>query len=254
MKTAVIYLGQDPEFSDRPMNELNYIRSFKARVMERGGHYVVLDRTAFYAEGGGQPYDTGRLEWEAGSTRVPKVLKEGGKIRHYVEQVPPVDDVVGRVDWDRRYAHMRMHTAQHLISGIVFRLYGARTVGNQLYLDYSHVDFSPASFTQEDLVKLEEEFNQVVESGAPVTIYEEDRPVLEERIEEERAIMSLIPKSISRLRVIQVGDVDLCPCGGTHVKNVSEIGEMRILRRRSKGKDVDRITYELEQVRTAETQ
>ncbi len=206
---------------------------------------MVLDRTIFYAEGGGQPSDTGRLQWKGGSARVSKVLKEKGEIRHYVDVVPPVDSVVGKVDWDRRYAHMRMHTAQHLISGLIFQMHGARTVGNQIYVDYSHVDFSPASFTQEDLENIQEEFNRVVETGTPVSIYEEDRGVLEETIEEERAILSLIPKSIRRLRVIRIGDFDLCPCGGTHVKNVAELGEMRILRRRSKGKGVDRITYEL---------
>lgn len=227
------------------MVELNYIKDFSARVVERGANYVVLDCTAFYAEGGGQPTDTGSLSWKGGSTRVSKVLKEGGEIRHYVAEVPPADEVVGTVDWDRRHAHMRMHTAQHLASGLVFNMYGARTVGNQLYVDYSHVDFSPASFTDDDLARIEEEFNHVIETGTPVTIYEEDRSVLEETIEEERAILSLIPKSIRRLRVIKIGDFDVCPCGGTHVKNVSEIGNMRIMRRRSKGKDVDRITYEL---------
>ncbi|MEE9237389.1 MAG: alanyl-tRNA editing protein, partial [Thermoplasmata archaeon] len=96
-----------------------------------------------------------------------------------------------------------------------------------------------------DLRRIEEEFNEVVETKVPVTIYEEEREALEERIEEERAIMGLIPKGIKRLRVIQIGEFDLCPCAGTHVRNVSEIGRMRILRRRSKGKDVERITYEL---------
>jgi misacylated tRNA(Ala) deacylase len=243
--TAVIYLGQDAEYASLPMVELNYVREFEARVTDRGPDYVVLDRTAFYPEGGGQPYDTGRLEWEGGTARVTRVLKRGGSIRHYVDQVPSVDVVKGRIDWDRRYAHMRMHTAQHLLSGLVFRTYGARTVGNQLYRDYSHVDFSPAGFSQEDLRKIEEEFNKAVAAGVPVTIYEEDRHVLEERIEEDRAIMELIPKGIQRLRVVQIGDLDLCPCAGTHVRNTSEMGRMRILRRRSKGRDVDRITYEL---------
>lgn len=245
MRTAVIYLGQDTSYKDMPMTELNYVKEFKTRVVGRESDYVLLDRTAFYAEGGGQPTDTGTLSWEGGSTRVSRVLKEGGEVRHYVAEVPPVDDVVGEIDWNRRKGHMRMHTAQHLASGLVFTMYGARTVGNQLYIDYSHVDFAPVSFSEDDLRRIEEEFNHVVESGTPVTIYEEDRSVLEETIEEERAIMSMIPKSIKRLRVIKIGDLDLCPCGGTHVRNVSEIGQMHILRRRSKGKDVDRITYEL---------
>ncbi|MFQ5920348.1 MAG: alanyl-tRNA editing protein [Thermoplasmata archaeon] len=245
MSTAIIYLGHDPAYADRPMVELNYIREFDARIQTRGPTYVTLDRTAFYAESGGQPFDTGRLEWEGGSTRVQKVLKEGKETRHYVGDVPAAEKVVGRVDWDRRHAHMRMHTAQHLFSGLVFQRFGARTTGNQLYVDYSHVDFSPAAFSPDDLKAMEREFNEVVDMAMPVTIFEEDRAVLERQITKERAILDLIPQSIRRLRVIQIGDRDLCPCGGTHVRNTSEIGHMRVLRRRSKGREIDRVTYEL---------
>jgi misacylated tRNA(Ala) deacylase len=176
---------------------------------------------------------------------VTRVLKQGGAIRHFVDRSPEEDRVTGRIDWGRRYAHMRMHTAQHLLSGLVFQMYTARTVGNQLYRDYSHVDFSPASFSQDDLRRIEAEFNRAVEAKVPVTIYEEDRGALEERIEEERAILNIIPRGIKRLRVVQIGELDICPCAGTHVRNTSEIGRMRILRRRSKGRDVDRVTYEL---------
>jgi misacylated tRNA(Ala) deacylase len=246
MKTAVIYLGQDPTFSDQPMVELNYVKEFEAAVTSRGPNYVTLDRTAFYAESGGQPFDTGRLEWDDTSTRVQKVLKEGNETRHYVAELPRDDAVVGRIDWDRRHAHMRMHTAQHLFSGLVFQRFGARTTGNQLYVDYSHVDFAPAAFSSEDLKAMEGDFNEVVDAAVPVTIFEEDRAVLEGQIAKERAILDLIPESIRRLRVIQIGDRDLCPCGGTHVRNTSEIGHMRVLRRRSKGKEIDRVTYELD--------
>ncbi len=227
------------------MVELNYVKEFEAKIASRGPNYVTLDRTAFYAESGGQPFDTGRLEWKGGSTRVQKVLKEGKETRHYVRDVPSEDHVVGRVDWDRRHAHMRMHTGQHLLSGLVFQRFGARTTGNQLYVDYSHVDFSPAGFSPEDLEAMEADFNEAVDAAIPITIYEEDRRLLKEQIAEERAILDLIPRSIRRLRVIKIGERDLCPCGGTHVRNTSEIGHIRILRRRSKGKDIDRVTYEL---------
>ncbi len=139
MKTAIIYLGQDPAYNGLAMVELNYIRKFSAHVVERGPNYVVLDRTAFYAEGGGQPFDTGNMEWKGGSTRVLDVVKEGGEVRHHVREIPPIDDVRAEVDWDRRHAHMRMHTAQHLLSGLAFQRFGARTTGNQLYVDYRNI-------------------------------------------------------------------------------------------------------------------
>ncbi|NIS14204.1 MAG: alanyl-tRNA editing protein, partial [Thermoplasmata archaeon] len=103
---------------------------------------MVLDESAFYPEGGGQPTDHGRLEWDGGSVEVKEVLKKG-IVKHVVEgDVQSVPDRVhATLDWERRYAHMRMHTAQHLISAVILELYGAHTVGNQLYHDRSRIDF-----------------------------------------------------------------------------------------------------------------
>ena len=238
--TRVLYMeerrGQDPD----PC----YLREFDAQVIERGPDHIVLDRTAFYAEGGGQPYDTGILRWAGGEAKVLRVQKEKGVIRHIVDRMPLEDAVHGVVDWERRYAHMRMHTSQHLMSGIAFRIFAARTVGNQIHADRSRIDFQPVNFTAEDLKRIEHECNGVIASGVEVRIFEEDRVAVENRIE-DRALMDLIPQSIRRLRIIQVGAADYCPCGGTHLKNVREIGRVRVLGKRSKGKETDRVEYEL---------
>src|SRR2546426_8041270 len=238
--TRVLYMetrqGQEPD----PC----YLREFDARVIERGPDHVVLDETAFYAEGGGQPYDTGFLRWDGGEAKVLRVQKEKGVIRHVVDRIPALEDVHGIVDWERRYAHMRMHTSQHLISGLVFRIYGARTVGNQIHADRSRIDFQPANLTPEDLKRIETESNAVIASGADVRIFEEDRVVVENKIE-DRALMDLIPQSIRRLRIIQIGVADYCPCGGTHLRNAREIGRVKMLGKRSKGKETDRVEYEL---------
>ena len=283
MGTKVLYMeerrGQEPD--------PNYLREFGATVVERGPDFVVLDQTAFYAEGGGQPYDTGTLTWPEmhfqvlevpelqnqepiggspdgrlrtrsvtvetplgkagwvfGEAKVHKVMKEKGVIKHFVDRMPERDEVRGVVDWDRRYAHMRHHTSQHLMSGIVWSVFAARTVGNQLYADRARVDFQPANFTPEDLKRIEEECNRAIAEAIPVRIYEEDRVKIENEIG-DRSLVDLIPKHITRLRVIRVGDRDYCPCGGTHLKNTAEIGRVHILERRSKGKDTDRIVYEL---------
>lgn len=245
MNTRLIYLGQDPGRSG-PLEELNYVREFDARIIGQGAGYVVLDRTAFYPEGGGQPSDTGLLRWPGGEARVLRVVKEKGEVRHYASDMPPVEGIHGVLDWERRYAHMRMHTSQHLVSGLVYDLYGARTVGNQLYADYAHIDFAPAKFTDEDLRRIESEANRIASSAVPVTIYEADREELERTVGAARANLDMIPISVRRLRVIRIGDFDLCPCGGTHLRNTGEIGTIHILRRRSKGKETERITYELE--------
>ena len=227
-----------------PSADACYLREFDGRVSERGPDHVVLDRTLFYAEGGGQPWDTGVLQWVGGQAKVYKVTKEKGVVKHFVDRMPESDDVHGIVDWDRLYAHMRYHTSQHLMSGIVWKIYGARTVGNQLYVDRARVDFQPANFMPEDLKRIEDECNAAVVAAISVRIYEEDRVRIENEIG-DRSLVDLIPKHITRLRVVKVGDRDYCPCGGTHLKNTSEIGRVHILERRSKGKETDRITYEL---------
>ncbi|TLZ74887.1 MAG: alanyl-tRNA editing protein [Methanobacteriota archaeon] len=240
MATRVLYMeerrGQEPD----PC----YAREFDASVIDRGPDFVILDQTLFYAEGGGQPYDTGVLRGGEAESKVLRVMKDKGVIKHYVDRMPMGTAVHGIVDWGRRYKHMRMHTSQHLMSGLVFRIYGARTVGNQIHTDYSRVDFQPANFTPEDLKRIEDETNSVIESKQEVRIFEEDRVVVHNKIE-DRALLDLIPESVRRLRVIQIGSADYCPCGGTHLKNVSEIGRVRVTEKRSKGRETDRIVYEL---------
>ncbi len=238
--TRVLYMeerkGQDPD----PC----YLREFDAKVLERGPDSVILDQTAFYAEGGGQPDDHGLLQWPGGEAKVLRVTKEKGVVKHHVDRIPETDAVHGVVDWERRYKHMRMHTSQHLMSGLVYRVFAARTVGNQIHADFSRVDFQPANFTAEDLKRIEDECNAVADAAVDVRIFEEDRAVVTNRVE-DRALLDLIPQSIRRLRIIDIGKADYCPCGGTHLKNTREIGKVHILEKRSKGKETDRISYEL---------
>jgi misacylated tRNA(Ala) deacylase len=225
--------------------ESNYIKDFDARIVDHGEDYVVLDKTAFYAEAGGQPTDKGILRWSGGESAVRKVKKDKGTVKHFVNSIPGIQDVHAELDWERRYALMRMHTAQHVVSGVVFSLFEARTVGNQIHGDRSRIDFHPVTFEENDLRVIEETCNNVISKNIPVSIYEEDRTILEEKMGKQRYIMDLIPESIRRLRVIQIGDFDICPCGGTHVRNTSELGNVHVMGRRSKGTDKERLTYEL---------
>lgn len=238
--TRVLYMeerrGQEPD----PC----YLREFDARVVERGSDFVVLDQTAFYAEGGGQPDDHGLLTWPGGEAKVVRVTKEKGVVKHHVDRMPEPESVHGVVDWERRYKHMRMHTSQHIMSGLVFRIYAARTVGNQIHADFSRVDFQPANFSAADLLRIEDEVNAVSDAAVDVRIFEEDRTAVQARVE-DRSLLDLIPQSIRRLRIIEIGKADYCPCGGTHLGNTKEIGHVRIREKRSKGKETDRISYEL---------
>jgi misacylated tRNA(Ala) deacylase len=229
---------------DESSQNPNYRKEFDARILERGEDYVVLDRSAFYPLGGGQPSDTGILRWEGGSAKVMDVLKKN-VIKHIVESMPPSDDVHGLLDWDRRYAHMRMHTAQHVISGVVFEDFDARTVGNQIHAETSRVDFHPIKLRDEDLVNIEKRCNDITSRNAVVKLYEEERSSLEKRVNEQRCNLDLLPKSIKSLRIVEIESFDICPCAGTHVANTSEIGSIKILKKENKGKERERIVYRL---------
>jgi misacylated tRNA(Ala) deacylase len=228
------------------MNDIegNYIREFSAEVTKQKDNYVVLDKSAFYPLGGGQPSDTGLLRWSGGEGRVREVLKKG-IIKHVIEGELPEGEVQGVLDWDRRFAHMKMHTAQHVISGVVYDMFKARTVGNQIYADKSRVDFHPISLTDEDLKAIEYESNQVISRNANVKIYNEERDSLEARTDPLRSNLDLIPPSIKNLRIVEIEDFDVCPCAGTHVRATGELGRMEIIKKENKGKDRERIVYSL---------
>ena len=226
----------------------NYIKDFFANVIKNKDDYIILDKTAFYPIGGGQPSDTGFIEWDNKKSEVLQVIRKGDAIKHIIKgEKPSVEiQVYATIDWDTRYKHMKMHTAQHIISGIIFDDYSARTVGNQIHADYSRVDFHPVKFSDKDLGDIVKKFNEIVLMNLPVKIYEEERASLEKRLDSQRSNLDLLPKFISKLRIVEIQDFDICPCAGTHVKNTSEIPRVKEIRRETKGKDTDRIIYSLD--------
>lgn len=226
----------------------NYIKDFSAKVIKNKDDYIILDRTAFYPIGGGQPSDTGFIEWDNKKSEIIEVIKKGDAIKHIINgEKPSVEiQVHATIDWDKRYKHMKMHTAQHIISGIVFDDYKARTVGNQIHADYSRVDFYPVKFSEKDLGDIVKKFNDIVSMNLPVKIYEEERTSLEKRVDFQRSNLDLLPKFISKLRIVEIQNFDICPCAGTHVNNTSEIPHIKEISRETKGKDTDRIIYSLD--------
>ncbi|PNX48298.1 MAG: hypothetical protein BV457_04045 [Thermoplasmata archaeon M9B1D] len=227
--------------------EGNYLREFNARVTKIKKDYVLLDQTAFYPIGGGQPSDTGYLMWDDEKVVVKEVIKKGDSVKHIIEGEKPSvgTKVQGVIDWDRRYSHMKMHTAQHILSGIVFDNFNARTVGNQIHADYSRVDFYPVKFSDEDLENITQKFNDIISKNLPVKIYEEERESLEKRVDQQRSNLDLLPKFITKLRIVEIEGFDVCPCAGTHVRNTNEIPKLDKIKRDTKGRDRDRIIYSL---------
>ncbi len=225
----------------------NYIKEFNANVIKNKKDYICLDQTAFYPTGGGQPSDTGHIEWDNKRSEIVEVIKKGDTIKHIIKGEKPQigKKIHAKLDWDRRYSHMKMHTAQHIISGIIFDDFGARTVGNQIHADYSRVDFHPANFTDEDLEKIENKFNKIISKNLLIKIYEEERESLERRVDQQRANLDLLPKFVTKLRIIEIEGFDICPCAGTHVRNTSEIPRLDKIKKETKGKDKTRIIYSL---------
>lgn len=230
--------------------ERGYERTFCARVVEAQEDHVTLDQTLFYPLGGGQEWDTGTLAAGDRVLQVREVTKRG-PVKHVVgpgHGLAPGDAVAGAIDWGRRYAHMRMHTAQHLVSGLAYEMFGgARTVGNQIHRSRSRIDFHPINLTNGMLADLQAAANDAIRAAHPVTAGAMTREEVGAELPPERTNLDLLPKSVADLRVIRIGrDVDLCPCAGTHVRNTREIGELRILRRTAKGSGTQRIEYTLE--------
>jgi len=227
--------------------ESNYIKEFDAIVTKNKKNYITLDKTAFYPKGGGQPSDVGTISWNQQKSKIKEVLKKGNTIKHIIEGEKPEigTKIHAKIDWERRYSHMKMHTAQHILSGIIFDDYKARTVGNQIHADYSRVDFKPVTFSDEDLEKIKNKFNKIVEKDQPIKIYEGERESLEKRVNQDRANLDILPKFIKKLRIVEIKDFDICPCAGTHVKSTREIPKIDQIKRETKGKDIDRIIYSL---------
>ena len=238
------------------MTDLRYlpdnddVTSFTATVEAAADDHIILDGTYFYPEGGGQPADRGTLDWPTGSAAVVDVQKEHGAVRHYIADLEgelPTEGttVEGQIDADRRQVLRRMHTAQHVLSKVVLDVFGAQTAGNQIHTDRSRIDFEPADFSEEDVAVIEERTNVALEQDLPVEKKQMARDKAEEQTPEGRGLLDLIPDHVDPLRMVRIGDLDLCPCGGTHVDRLSEVGRVRITNRTSKGADVDRIEFEL---------
>ena len=229
--------------------EAAYLEEFSAKVLAIDQNKVILDQTLFYPLGGGQNWDLGTLQGPNGEMNVVEV-RGRDSIHHTVVDTFDLevgDAVHGKIDFERRYAHMRMHTAQHLVSGIAYEMFGGvRTVGNQIRTDQSRIDFKPIQFTEEMLANLQESVNHQITQNLDVTDSQMTRAEINSIMPEERTNMDLLPSFIKDLRVITIGDKqDLCPCAGTHVRNISEIKGIEFTGKKSKGKGTQRVTYKL---------
>ncbi|MEN2974285.1 MAG: alanyl-tRNA editing protein [Candidatus Caldarchaeales archaeon] len=226
-----------------------YLKNFEARVVEVFSDSIVLDRTAFYPEGGGQPSDTGWIEWEDKKAEVKHVYKKDDLVHHTLSGPFPDKDVIvrGWIDWERRYKHMRYHTALHIIAGVVHHLYSSTITGSQISEDKARIDFTLEDLSRERVERVEQEANKIVEEGRQVTIRFINRETLVENPQLIRIKPELIP-DMPVLRVIEIEGFDAQLDGGTHVSNTREVGKIKIVKTINKGKFNKRIEINLEEI------
>jgi misacylated tRNA(Ala) deacylase len=230
-----------------------YLTSTEATVAEARDEGLVLDRTVFYARGGGQPGDTGTIRWAGGEVRVTDTVKGGGEILHVLEEgaaPPPAGTAVTvELDWDRRHRLMRTHTALHALSGVVFTGFGARVTGGNMEPGSARMDFELDAISQEFGKEVEEKLNAALALDRPVRVAFLPRGEALADPDLIRTKVSLIPDHVDPIRVIDIEGIDRQADGGTHVRSTAEVGTVRVVKTESKGKGFKRMRIELEEAR-----
>ena len=230
----------------------SYQREFQATitVIDAEARAVLLDRSAFYPGGGGQPADSGVLVWQGAALPVERARKGSEGIWHVLAgdaPLPPVGAVVtGQIDWPRRYALMRTHTAMHILCGVVFRDFGALVTGGDMEPLHGRMDFEFESLTKDLVSVIEEAVNREVAAARPVKVAILPREEAFQIPDLIRTKINLLPPEISHIRTIELVGLDLQADGGTHVQNTAEVGRMRVVDYKSKGRINKRIYVELD--------
>lgn len=230
----------------------SYLKEFEATVEDvKDGKFVILNKTAFYPSGGGQPHDTGVMVCNDEEYPVVYTGKFSGQISHEVGKVGlnAKDKVICKVDWDRRYRLMRMHTAAHIIDAVLYNKAGALCTGNQLGVEKSRIDFSLDSLEREKLQGYIDLANDFVKKAIDVKIYYMKR---EEALKIQGIVKlaAVMPPNVEELRIVEIPGIDLQADGGTQVRNTSEIGEISLLSFENKGKANRRMYYTLEKIKS----
>ena len=225
-----------------------YLKEFEARVVRLSGREVVLDRTAFFPAGGGQPADKGTLGVGPIRASVVDARREGGDVVHVLDNAIPdtVQKLNGELDWERRYGHMRYHTALHTLSGVIWRAFDAKVTGGQMRQDRARMDFSfPGDWTAEIVGEIERLTNEALGEERPVRVYELPREEALENPDLIRTKINLVPERVKMVRIVEIEGIDTQADGGTHVANTREVGALEITAHKSKGRQNKRVEFVL---------
>jgi len=225
--------------------EDSYLKECQAIVTAAGEDAIVLDRTVFYPMGGGQPGDGGEISWDGGTARIVDTrYGDDGEIRHLTEEgaaLPATGSAVtATLDWDRRYLHMRMHTALHLLGSVL--QYGV--TGGNISTTKSRLDFDMEETVDKEQVSID--LLALVAANHTVSHRWISDAELEAQPELVRTMSVQPPKGAGQVRLLEIENVDLQPCGGTHLKSTGEVGDIRIGKVEKKGKRNRRVSILLD--------
>ncbi|WP_019392381.1 alanyl-tRNA editing protein [Priestia filamentosa] len=225
--------------------ENSYQTSCETFIEEINENKVILNQTAFYPTGGGQPFDTGILKQGNDEFKVIKVKREQGKIVHYLDDAKnlSIGKVTAQINWDRRYRFMKYHTLLHVIAGHLYNKFGALATSNEIYEDNrARIDIKFEKEVSEDYFSsMEQEIHQIIEENHRVSTRSLPREEVENIPGSIKTVINLLPKSIKTIRLIAISELDEQACGGTHVKSTNEIGLFSFTKIKNKGKNTKRI-------------
>jgi len=222
-----------------------YLAVSEGNVTDVTPEGLYLDRTVFYARGGGQPGDVGLIRWAGGEVVVTDTIRQGGRPFHVVTQGSELPDpgtpVEGAIDWERRYLTMKTHTALHALSGVIFRDFGAKVTGGNMSPGEARMDFEHESMSTELGREVERLLNLELVKGYPTEILIMAR---EEALKDPdliRTKVNLIPEWVEEIRVVDIVGLDRQADGGTHVASTLEVGTVEVVKTESKGKSNKRM-------------
>ncbi|MEA2088161.1 MAG: DHHA1 domain-containing protein [Candidatus Caldatribacteriota bacterium] len=216
--------------------EDSYLKEFRAKVLKKikidNQPAVVLDETAFYPTSGGQPYDKGVIQ----DVPVVEVVEEGDEIIHILKEELKEKincEVVGKIDWERRFDHIQQHSGQHILSGALMKLWSAETVSFHLGEEVCTLDIAKEKLTEEEAKKAEECANEIIFDNRSVKCY-----FVEEVEDLKRLNLRKVPEKTGKIRIIEVEDFDLSACGGTHCQATGEVGLIKITKWEKRGEKI----------------
>jgi len=222
-----------------------YIKEFESEITEinQNNKTIKLENTAFYARSGGQPGDIGKFELDGETIIVEDTVKEENSIVHIVKDIKNLENgkkIKGLINWEKRYRHMKMHSALHLLCSII----PLDVTGGQIGFEKSRLDFNdPEKIINKE--EVEEKINKIIKENHKITNELIDSKILDEKPEIIRTMSVKPPRTEGKIKLVRIGNIDLQPCGGTHVLSTSEIGNMLVSKIENKGRMNRRINIKI---------